>query len=140
MTETDRPRIAYERGFCDHVVGLGGHGYSFAEIADDLKITRAELQAWTQSHPDFREAMVHARDRALAWWERKAREGLEQGTKLNTTVWSKSIAARFPSEAYGERGGGDGRAGGEPIPAKDPRSARDRARAIALVLAKARAE
>lgn len=87
------PDDGFKDHFCQDVIGWGHEGYSFSEIAAKLEVPRSKLQLWVERREDFRDAMAHAADRAFAWWERKAREGLEQGTKLNTTVWAKSIMA-----------------------------------------------
>ncbi len=74
----------------------------------------------------MRAALAKARDLELAWWEGQARQGVAQGTKFNATLWARCMAARFPEQNYGEAEAAQGR------PPSDPR---DRAKAVAALLA-----
>jgi hypothetical protein len=68
-------------------------------------IPYATFKAWEQGQPDFRAAMEEARVLAMAYWEDLGRNHIVEvpgGPKLNTGLWSRSMAARFPGE-YSER-------------------------------------
>ena len=58
------------------------------------------LDNWCNAHPDFLYAMGEARDNSLAWWEKQGRENLitENGRSLNASLYSRSMAARFPAD------------------------------------------
>lgn len=94
----------YKPHFCDKVIEFGKEGMSNAEMAGELGVTRNTLFTWANEHPDFLHAFTRARELSLAWWEAQARKGLvsANGVSLNASLWSRSMAARFPTE-YTER-------------------------------------
>ncbi len=87
--------------YCERVVELGRQGKSQAQIAADLDVCRNTLKNWAAAHPEFLTAITRARDLSLAWWEDKAQNGLET-SGFNASLWSRSMAARFPDD-YTER-------------------------------------
>lgn len=87
--------------FCERVIELGRMGKSKAQIAADLDVCRNTLDNWATVHPEFLNALTRARDFAQAWWEDKAQTGLET-SGFNASLWSRSMAARFPDD-YTER-------------------------------------
>ena len=91
-----RPSV-YDDSFCERVVALGDGGASVAEIAHELGVTRETVYAWERTREDFSDAMARARLASQVWWEKKGREGLEKAT-FNASVWSRSMAARFPED------------------------------------------
>lgn len=91
-----RPTL-YREEYCDRVVELGLKGYSVAQMACELGVSREVLWDWMEAHPDFLHAMRHARSNALTWWERTAQENL--GARyFNAALWAKSMSARFPDD------------------------------------------
>ena len=81
---------------------MGEEGYSIVEMAADIKCARSTLEKeWPAANPAFSEALTHARLLSQSWWERKGRDCLimapGQGT-FNASVWSRSMAARFPED------------------------------------------
>lgn len=59
------------------------------------------MNAWEGAHEDFRNALEQARLDALAYWEDLAHDHIREapgGVKLNTGLWSRSMAARFPEQ------------------------------------------
>lgn len=95
-----RPTL-YEAAHCETVVELGGQGKSHAQIAAALGVSRQSLYEWASVHPEFSVAITHARDLALAWWEDQAQTNLAT-SGFNASLWSRSMAARFPAD-YTER-------------------------------------
>jgi hypothetical protein len=80
---------------------LGRAGKSRWAIASELGITPSNLMNWEQVHDDFREALEIARQDALAYWELLAETHIIEnpgGARLNTGLWSRSMAARFPEQ------------------------------------------
>jgi hypothetical protein len=91
----------YKRAFCAKVISLGKLGKSKAQMAAALGVTRKTMDSWVDDHPEFLSAMEQARDLALCWWENQGQSGVWEkrgGRKFNASLWSRSMAARFPAE------------------------------------------
>jgi hypothetical protein len=86
---------------CERVIELGREGKSKAQIAAELDVCRNTLDNWAKEHPEFLSAITRARDLSLAWWEGEAQSGLKT-SGFNASLWSRSMAARFPDD-YTER-------------------------------------
>ena len=59
------------------------------------------MLVWEDAHEDFRRALEESRVLALSHWEELAQNHMIEtpgGPKLNTGLWSRSMAARFPRE------------------------------------------
>jgi hypothetical protein len=70
-----------------------------------LKVGITTLKRWREEHEEFRSALEDAQALAQTWWEDHAQAYLiehKDGEKLNTGLWSRSMAARFPKN-YSER-------------------------------------
>ncbi len=92
-----RPSL-YDPAFCEKVIELGKKGASVLEMAVDLGVCRATLEAnWPADHPEFLEALTRARECSQAWWEKAGREGMLDNN-INPSIWSRSMAARFPKD------------------------------------------
>lgn len=110
---------SYRPEYCDDVIQMGEEGYSVMEMAAALKVVRNTLVTeWPNAHPEFLIALTHARQASQSWWERKGRECLimapGQGT-FNASVWSRSMAARFPEDWRENKGVELTGAGGGPV-------------------------
>lgn len=96
-----RPSL-YDPFYCQRVIELGKKGMSVVEMAADIGVTRSTLETeWPSAHPEFSEAFTRAREESQAWWEAIGRSMMieEPGSaKLNTGIWSRSMAARFPRD------------------------------------------
>ena len=91
----------YDEAYCEKVIELGKLGKSRWAIASILKITPSNLMNWDAVHENFREALKIARQDSIAFWELLAETHIIEnpgGPKLNTGLWSRSMAARFPNE------------------------------------------
>jgi hypothetical protein len=88
----------YRPEHCGTVVALGRQGKSKAVMAAELGVTRQTLENWTSAHPEFLDAITRASTLSQAWWENAGQKGLT-AAKFNASVWSRSMAARFPDEA-----------------------------------------
>lgn len=88
---------AYKPEYCDKVRQLGRLGKSHAQIASELDVCRQTLHNWADQHPEFLDAITHARELSQAWWEDRAQEGLVM-REFNAALWAKSMAARFPDD------------------------------------------
>lgn len=101
--DTGRPS-KYKPEYCEAVEAWGKEGLSITEMAAELNVTRQTLYIWADQHPEFFDAFTRAKEFSLSWWERQARIGLynKDGVSLNASLWSRSMAARFPAD-YTER-------------------------------------
>jgi len=86
----------------DHLVlECGAHGYSYAQIAACIGISRDRLNLWAKEHPRLAEVLDRAQTLSQAWWEGRAMDGTAN-QRIGATVWHKSMAARFPHD-YADR-------------------------------------
>jgi hypothetical protein len=56
---------------------------------------------WKEKYPDFLHALEDAKAAEQNWWEEQAQAYLlehKDGAKLNASIWSRSMAARFPKK------------------------------------------
>ena len=59
------------------------------------------MYVWETEHEDFFRALEESRNNALNYWENLALNHIVEnpgGPRLNTGLWSRSMAARFPRE------------------------------------------
>ena len=77
-------------------LGLGGA--SVVEMAHVIGVVRNTLETdWPAAHPEFMEALTRARQASQVWWEATGRKNLAtQG--FQSSMWSRSMAARFPKD------------------------------------------
>lgn len=88
----------YKPEYCKRVMELGQEGASVVEMAHAIDVSRNTLETvWPAEHPEFLEALTRAREASQVWWEVAGREGLT-ADKFNGSVWSRSMAARFPHD------------------------------------------
>ncbi len=99
----------YTHALCDQALDLGARGFSRAEIAKEMGVPRAQLEAWAKGHKRFAAALEEAHDLALAAWEAAPRLTLleKDGPKLDASLYHRVMAARFP-EVYTDAKGAGG--------------------------------
>ena len=91
-----RPSV-YDPTLCDLVVEWGKLGKSRTWIASEIGITRETLYSWEAKYPEFSDALARAKVFEQRWWEDEGQSGLRlQG--FGQSIWSRSMAARFPKE------------------------------------------
>lgn len=92
----------YDPSYCEQVIELGKLGMSVVEMASEIGVHRNTLETeWPKHHPEFLEALTHARECSQAWWESMGRVNLimaPQSGTFQASVWSRSMAARFPAD------------------------------------------
>jgi hypothetical protein len=93
----------YKQEYCDLVVQWGGTGKSLAWMAAELDVSRECLYEWMRVHPEFSDAMTRARDKSQKWWEDAGQTGMV-APGFNASVWSRSMAARFPQDWREQKG------------------------------------
>jgi len=104
MTEEKRPvgrPSTYDPAYCEQVVELGRIGKSVEQIASRLNVSLRVLYDWRDKHEEFMHAMELAKQHELDWWETMAQTHMvenKESDKLNASIWSRSMAARFPKK------------------------------------------
>lgn len=84
----------YDPAFCDKVIEFGELGFSPAQMAARLGVTRQSLENWAEVHEEFLAALSYARTLCQAWWEDQAQMNLPN-KEFNAQIWKKSVEARF---------------------------------------------
>lgn len=92
----------YDPAFCEQVIEFGKQGYSKAEMAAALEVTRTTMDNWAAEHEEFLDAVQCASEFSLAWWEGKGRQNLTTAG-FQASLYSKAMSGRFPAEPYRER-------------------------------------
>jgi len=104
VTDEKRPvgrPTSYDPAFCDRVIELGRIGKSIEQIAANLGFSTRVLFDWRDKNPEFLHALEYAKELELDWWENIAQNMMiesKEGDKLNSSIWSRSMAARFPKK------------------------------------------
>ena len=106
MTETTEKRPVgrpslYDPKYCEEVVALGRIGKSVEQIAANLNVSLRTMYSWRDSHEEFLHALDDAKTYEQAWWEDQAAAYMvenKESDRLNATLWSRSMAARFPKK------------------------------------------
>ena len=104
MTDQTRPvgrPSLYDPAYCEQAIELGKIGKSTEAIGAMLGVGTSTLYRWRDEHPEFREALDIAKDMELYWWEDQAMSYMvenKESDRLNASIWSRSMAARFPKK------------------------------------------
>ena len=95
-----RPSL-YKPEYCEEVIALGKIGKSVEQISANLGLSLRVLYDWRDKHPEFLHALDDAKTYEQAWWEEQASAYMvenKESDRLNATLWSRSMAARFPKK------------------------------------------
>lgn len=87
----------YQPEYCDQVIEYGSRGKSITWMAAEIGVARQTIHNWMQQHPEFLDAITRAMALSQQWWEDAGQGGMV-GPGFNASVWSRSMAARFPEE------------------------------------------
>lgn len=89
--------VKYDTSMCKRVVELMEEGMSRYEVAHELKVVTATLEAWEKRYEEFAEALHLGDEASRAWWEKQARVNLVMsGTaKFNMQLWTFNMKNRF---------------------------------------------
>ena len=104
MTEETKPvgrPSLYDPSYCDKVVELGRLGKSVEQISSNLGVSCRVMYDWRDRYPEFLRALEEAKEAEQTWWEDQAQAYMlenKDGPKLNASIWSRSMAARFPKK------------------------------------------
>ena len=91
----------YDPAFCERVIELGKLGKSVEQIACELGLSTRVMYKWRDEHEEFMHAMEDAKEYEQNWWETIAQTHMieeKDCAKLNASIWSRSMAARFPKK------------------------------------------
>lgn len=95
-----RPSL-YDPAYCEKVIELGKLGKSVEQIASHLNLSLRVLYKWRDEYEEFMHALEDAKQYEQAWWEEQAHTYMvenKDGPRLNASLWSRSMAARFPKK------------------------------------------
>ena len=95
-----RPTL-YDPAYCETVRELGRIGKSIEQICYQLNISIRTIYLWKDTHEEFMQALDDAKTFEQAWWEEQAAAYMvenKESDRLNATLWSRSMAARFPKK------------------------------------------
>ncbi len=95
-----RPSL-YDSAFCERAIELGRIGKSIEQIAANLGVSTRVLFDWRDKHEEFLHALEYAKELELDWWETVGQTHMieeKESAKLNASIWSRSMAARFPKK------------------------------------------
>ena len=95
-----RPSL-YDPKYCEEVIAYGKLGKSVEQIAAILNVSLRTMYSWRDSHEEFLHALEDAKTYEQAWWEEQAAAYMvenKESDRLNATLWSRSMAARFPKK------------------------------------------
>jgi len=95
-----RPSL-YLPEYCKLAIEQGKLGKSIESIGCTIGVGTATLYRWKDEHPEFREALEIAQQYELEWWETIAQTHMvenKESDRLNASIWSRSMAARFPKK------------------------------------------
>ena len=106
MTETTEKRPVgrpslYDPKYCEEVIALGKIGKSTEAIGAILGVGTKTLYNWRDQNPEFLHALELAKEFELQWWEDIGQTHMienKESDKLNASIWSRSMAARFPKK------------------------------------------
>lgn len=87
----------YRPEYCEQVIELGKAGKSKVQMACAFDVVVKTLDNWADDHPEFLHALTCAMQHSQDWWERAAQENLT-ADKFQASLWSRSMAARFPKD------------------------------------------
>lgn len=87
----------YDPAYCEVVIALGKEGKSLTVMAAELGVSRDTIYEWSRVHQEFSDAITRAKVLSQAWWENTGQSAMFM-PGFNASVWSRSMAARFPEE------------------------------------------
>lgn len=87
----------YDQSYCDMAIEAGRAGKSLTWLAAEIDVSRECIYEWARTHPDFSDALTRMRQLAQRWWEDAGQNGMEK-PGFNASIWSRSMAARFPDD------------------------------------------
>lgn len=93
----------YKQEFCEQVIEYGKQGKSVAWMAAELGVSKDSLYEWAKVNDEFSDAFTRAKLESQRWWEDAGQTGLLT-PGFSASVWSRSMAARFPEDWREQKG------------------------------------
>lgn len=87
----------YDPAYCESAIEAGRAGKSITWLASEIDVNRDSIYEWAKVYPEFSDALTRMRQLAQRWWEDKGQDGITMAG-FNASVWSRSMAARFPDD------------------------------------------
>ena len=87
----------YDPSYCEQVIAWGSEGKSVTWMAAQLDVSKQTVHNWAAAHPEFLDALMRAKTKAQAFWEDLGQSGMYTPA-FNASVYTKSMAARFPDD------------------------------------------
>ena len=84
----------YKKEYCTLVVERMMDGASIAEVCAEIGIVYDTFRDWRKGHEEFSVAVKKGLEFSRAWWEKKGRVGLHDGT-FNHVLWFMNMKNRF---------------------------------------------
>lgn len=90
----------YREEYCQTVIEIGKNGGSVNSMAVACDVEKKNMLNWAIDHSEFRHALNKAKQLSQDWWEKMGQQNLitENGRSLNSGVYNRSMAARFPDD------------------------------------------
>ena len=91
----------YDPSYCQIAIEQGRLGKSIESIGCTLGVGTKTLYNWRDQYPEFLHALELAQQYELEWWESIAQTHMvenKESDRLNASIWSRSMAARFPKK------------------------------------------
>lgn len=108
------PACGYRPEYCDMAIAAGKDGKSLAWIGASIGVCRATLWTWRKEIPEFGAAVDLSQTYAQQWWEDAGQSNLAT-TGFSASMWSRSMAARFPDDWREVKGTELSAPGGGPV-------------------------
>lgn len=93
----------YDPAYCDQVIEYGKQGKSVAWMAAEIGVHKDTIYEWAKVHPAFSDSLTRARLESQRWWEDAGQSGMV-APGFNASIWSRSMAARFPEDWREQKG------------------------------------
>ena len=98
----------YKKEMCDEVVKFMSQGFSKAETAAHLGITRETLYQWEKEKEEFSYAVKEGENQSALWWAKAGMAGMTGKIPgFNATVWIFNMKNRHGWKDKTEISGGD---------------------------------
>lgn len=108
------PACTYRPEYCDLAIEAGKNGKSLTWIAAEIGVSRFTVWTWRKEFPDFGAAVELSQAYAQQWWEDAGQNNLAT-TGFSASMWSRSMAARFPDDWREVKGTELSAPGGGPV-------------------------
>ena len=94
------PGLLYEPSMCDRLLELMAQGWTYVEVAKELKTSLTTMRRWCDEFPEFAAAYKLGFEYAEAWYQKLGRGFLvtdpsRSKANLNDKMWIYKMKSRF---------------------------------------------